>query len=157
MFGKVLSISDDLMWRYYELLSFQSLDVIAKLKAEVESGNTHPKKAKVDLAKEIIARFHSDKEAEKAEEEFNQVFAKKELPDEIEEFKISLKDGGVGLLEIMTQAGLTKSNGEARRLVQQGGVKIDQEKVTDVNMSFGSSAAFIIQAGKRKFKKVLIG
>lgn len=156
IFGKILSISDDLMWRYYELLSFRPMSEIEKLKKDVSSGNFHPKAAKVILAKEIVARFHSVEAAENAQNEFNQVFAHKQLPDDLEEFAIRLKGEGVGLLDLLTQSGMTTSNSEARRLVSQGGVKINQEKVTDPKLTLTESGEFIIQAGKRRFKKIVV-
>lgn len=157
MFGKVLSITDDLMWRYYELLSFQPMSEIRRLKANVAQGLVHPKKAKVDLAKEIVARFHDATQAELAEKEFEEIFAHKGLPDEIEEFRQTLPEaGGLGLFVLMTQAGLTKSNGEARRLLDQGGVKINQQKVSDPQFHFTKAGEYLIQAGKRRFVKVIL-
>ena len=153
MFGKVLSIDDKLMWRYYELLSFRPMDEIQQFQKDVELGQLHPKKAKVMLAKEIVSRFHGDKGAEQAEAHFEKVFANKGVPDEIESFEIQSGGEAVALLKALTQAGLTKSNGEARRLVQQGGVRLNQEKVSDttVNLPAGEN---LLQVGKRKFKKI---
>lgn len=151
MFGKILSIPDDLMWRYYELLSFRPLNEIETLKKDCASGQLNPKNAKVALAKEIVARFHDVQAADHAEEEFNQVFAKKGLPDDIPEVSLSLPATGLGLLEIMTQTGLTVSNGEARRLIAQGGVRVNQEKVSDAKIIFSKKERVLIQAGKRKF------
>lgn len=156
MFGKVLSISDELMWRYYELLSFRPMSEIEAFKKQMESGDLHPKAAKVMLAKEIVARFHSEDAANKAEQDFQQIFAKKEVPDEIEEFQLSLADGDHGLLAVMTNAGMTKSNGEARRMIEQGGVKLNQEKVTDTKLHFELAGEYILQVGKRKFKKIIV-
>ena len=153
MFGKILSISDELMWRYYELLSFEPFEKIQNLKKDVEVGVVHPKKAKVDLAKEIISRFHGEKAAVQAEREFEEIFVKKGLPDEIAEFEIALGKG-VGLLDAMTKSGLVKSNSEARRLVEQGGVKINQEKVINPKHVFEKKGTFLIQAGKRRFMNV---
>lgn len=155
MFGKVLSITDELMWRYYELLSFRSRAEIVQLKAAVAKGGVHPKKAKVDLAREIVARFYDAAHAEHAEKEFDEVFAHKGLPDEIGEFHLGLPAEGVSLFVVMTQAGLTKSNGEARRLLEQGGVKIDQQKVNDIKFHFTKTGEYLIQAGKRRFVKVI--
>lgn len=155
IFGKTLSISDDLMWRYYELLSFKPMSEIQALKKTVESGNLHPKTAKVNLAKELVARFYDEKTAERAEKEFQEVFANKGIPEDIPEYQMKLEDDGLGLLGVMTQIKLTKSNGEARRLVQQGGVKINQEKMTDPQFKFTESGEYLIQAGKRRFAKVI--
>lgn len=156
MFGKVLSISDDLMWRYYELLSFRPMSEIEDFKKQMAFGDLHPKAAKVMLAKEIVARFHSQDAANKAEQDFQQIFAKKEVPDDIEEFQLSLSEGDHGLLAVMTNAGMTKSNGEARRMIEQGGVKLNQEKVTDTKLHFELAGEYILQVGKRKFKKIIV-
>lgn len=155
MFGKMLSITDVLMWRYYELLSFRSNADIAALKKGVANGSLHPKKVKIDLAKEIVARFHGADAAQQAEAEFEQVFANKELPDEMQELKLNAAEEA-GLLVVMTQAGLTQSNGEARRLVAQGGVKINQEKISDAQFKFATPGEFVIQAGKRRFLKIVV-
>ena len=154
MFGKILSITDDLMWRYYELLSFKSLAEIRKLKSDVDSGTVHPKAAKVGLAKEIVTRFHCANTANQAEAEFNTIFAKGGVPDDITEVSVTLPPDGIGLLELMTKTGLTASNGEARRLIVQGGVRIDQEKIEDVKHCFCAKSKFLLQAGKRKFLRV---
>lgn len=156
IFGKVLSITDELMWRYYELLSFQSLAEIAALKKAVADGLVHPKNAKVDLAKELVARFYNQEAAERAEAEFNEVFAKKGLPDDIGTFEIELPAGGVGILELLSKSGLVKSNSEARRLIEQGGVKIDQEKFTDAKAVFNNAGKYLVQAGKRQFKYIVL-
>ena len=156
MFGKILSIADDLMWKYYELLSFKPWNDILKMKASVQNGSFHPKAAKVELAKEIVARFHGAAAAKQAEEKFDLVFAKKELPDEIEEYRIPIKGSALGLLGVMCLSGLTKSNTEARTLVNQGGVKVNQEKVTDTKMAFYARGEYVIQAGKRNFRKIII-
>lgn len=154
MFGKILSVSDDLMWRYYGLLSFLPMDEIKKLKIDVAQGQVHPKAAKISLAKEIVTRFHGAKQADDAEKEFEKVFADKGLPQDIAEQSLPLPKEGLGLLQAMTGAELTKSNSEARRLVEQGGVKIDGEKVMDAKFVFLKKGTFLIQAGKRRFKKV---
>lgn len=154
IFGKTLSVSDDMMWRYYELLSFRPMDEIKKLKASVEAGETHPKVAKVALAKEFVARFYDDAAADQAEKEFEEVFAKKGIPDDIEEFTCELPGDGIGITQLLTQAGLTKSNGEARRMIQQGAVKIDQEKFSDEKHFFKEAGEHLFQVGKRRFKRV---
>lgn len=156
MFGKILSIGDVLMWHYFELLSFKAVGDVKRLRQEVEAGRLNPKLAKVELAKEIVARFHSEQAALAAADQFDKVFAHKGLPDEIEECKIKLGKEPLGLLDIMTKAGLTQSNGEARRLIEQGGVQISQKKVTDTRLSFDAKQDFIIQVGKRRFKRVIL-
>ncbi|MEP7147517.1 MAG: tyrosine--tRNA ligase [Acidobacteriota bacterium] len=153
MFGKIMSISDDLMWRYYELLTDTTVDDINVLKFKCESGGENPRDLKVALAKSVIADFHSNESAEKAEEEFNRRFVKKEIPDEIEERKVSA--GSYALAQLLSDVGMVGSKGEARRLVQQGGVKVDGEKVEQANQNVViDSKGVLIQVGKLKFLKV---
>lgn len=156
MFGKILSITDELMWRYYELLSFCGMVEIQELRKNVAAGKTHPKQAKVMLAKEIVARFHGASAANQAETEFEKVFAHKGVPDDLETVTVSLPTEGLGLLELLTKSGLTQSNTEARKMVEQGGVKIDQKKVEDAKMRITKADEFVLQVGKRKFKKVIV-
>lgn len=156
IFGKILSITDDLMWRYFELLSFKSTEEIKSLRDQVAAGGVHPKSAKVMLAKEIVARFHTQDAARAAETEFNEVFAKKGIPDDVPECELQLADGGIGILEMLTRAGLTKSNSDARRLIEQGGLKIDQEKFTDAKAHFTLPRKMLVQAGKRQFKSIIL-
>ncbi len=156
MFGKLLSITDELMWRYFELLSFKPMPEIEALKSSVLKEGLNPKEAKVLLAKEIITRFHNEQAAEQAERDFNQIFAKKELPDDIDVFEYSLSNGPVTLIDLIMTAGMTASKGEARRLIAQDGIKVNQEKISDEKLSFDSPCEFIVQVGKRKFKKMLL-
>ncbi|HSI88793.1 MAG TPA: S4 domain-containing protein, partial [Pyrinomonadaceae bacterium] len=153
MFGKVMSISDELMWRYYELLTDLAPEEIAALKSRCESGEENPRNIKVRLAKLIISDFHSERDANAAEEEFTRRFVQKEVPDEIEEKTVS--PGTHRLPDLLAETGLASSKGEAKRLIEQGGVKINGEKVSnsaaDINVS---SVAILIQVGKRKFLKV---
>lgn len=153
IFGKVLSISDTLMWRYYELLSDRTLSEIATMKKEVEAGTLHPKTAKVNLAKEMVARFHSQKQADAAAEEFESVFKSGQVPDDIETFSMP-KSEKISLLSVLTQSGLTASNGEGRRLIAGGGVKINQDKVLEVALELKAEGEYIVQVGKRKFKRI---
>ncbi len=153
MFGKILSISDDLMWRYFELLSFRPMTEIKQMQSDVHANSLHPKAAKVLLAKEIVARFHGVEAADSAEREFAEVFANKGVPDDVVEFSVVL---GTGLLEAMVSAGLTASNGEGRRLLTQGGVKVNQEKVGDFQYTFSTTGEFLVQAGKRRFAKIIV-
>jgi len=150
MFGKILSISDDLMWDYYNLLSAKSLDDIAELKKKVEKGEIHPKKAKVELAKEIITLYHSKKEADEAEAEFEKVFSKKELPTDIEEVDISEKSQ---LIDLMVENDMASSKSEAKRLMKQGGVSVNDEKISDIAYEISGPGDYIVKVGKRKFKK----
>lgn len=151
MFGKLMSISDTLMWRYFELLSFRSLDEIAKLKAECKSGR-NPRDAKVMLAQEIVARFHSARAAEEALADFNNR-ARGGIPDEIPEVALSGAPLGIGAL--LKQAGLVPSSSEAMRMVEQGGVKIDGATVADKGLKLGAGS-FVVQVGKRKFARVVL-
>lgn len=155
IYGKVMSITDSLMWRYFELVSDRNLDEIKLLKGEVESGRRHPKEVKSSLAREIVARFHSKKMADDVEAEFNRIFKEKGNPDQIEEIRLSKGDKKEGLVPLMTQVGLAKSNGEARRLILQGGVRMNQQKVADPHMTVDSQGEYLIQVGKRTFKKLV--
>lgn len=154
MFGKIMSISDDLMWRYFELLTDLSAHEIIPLRTKCETGEENPRNVKVNLAKLIIKDFHSVSEATQAEEEFNRRFVKKEIPDDVEE--MILDSQTYKLAELLVQTNLAASKGEARRLVEQGGVKIDGEKVSNVQAEvvLNSEKSFMIQVGKRKFLKV---
>ncbi len=151
MFGKVMSISDELMWDWYDLLSFRPLTEIAQLKQEVENG-CNPRDIKVLLAKEIIARFHSEADAEAAEQEFINRFQKGAMPEEMPELTF---EGEMGLANLLKEAGLVASTSEANRMVQQGGVKIDGEKVEDAKLVIKASTA-VYQVGKRKFARVTV-
>jgi len=152
MFGKVLSISDDLMWRYYELLSDKSLDEIALLQKGVEEQTLHPKKVKEDLALEITSRFHSAQEAQNAKAEFEKVHAKSQIPTDITEFSV---DGPIWICKALVDCGIEPSTSQARRDIKQGGVRIDQEKVLDDKLQL-TSGAYLLQVGKRKFAKLKV-
>jgi len=152
MFGKVLSISDELMWRYYELLSTKSLEEIAALQSAVKDGVAHPKKVKEDLALEITARFHSADAAQNAKAEFEKVHAQSQVPSDIAEYSC---DGDVWIAKALVDCGMEPSTSQARRDIKQGGVKIDQQKVTDVDMQL-SSGEYLLQVGKRKFAKLKV-
>src|SRR5437588_10989959 len=131
MFGKVMSISDDLMWRYYELCADLRTEEIAALRASAERGERNPRDIKVELAKRIIKDFHSAEDAKHAEEEFNRIFRNKEAPTEVEERII--KAERIALTHLLVELGLAASNAEARRLIEQGGVSVDGERCTVVN------------------------
>ena len=152
MFGKVLSISDDLMWRYFELLSTKSLDEIAELKKGVEDGSLHPKKVKEDLALEITARFHSKELADEAKAEFEKVHAKSQIPTDIAEFSC---DGEVWIAKALVDCNIEPSTSQARRDIKQGAVKINQKKISDMQLQL-SSGEYILQVGKRKFAKLKV-
>ena len=151
MFGKIMSISDDLMWDWYNLLSFRPLAEIAQLKEDVANGK-NPRDVKILLAKEIIARFHDDAAADAAEQEFINRFQKGAMPDEMPEFTL---EGEIGLANLLKEVGLVATTSEANRMVQQGGVKIDGEKVEDAKLVITASTA-VYQVGKRKFAKVTV-
>ena len=155
MFAKVLSISDVLMWRWYMLLSFKSEVAIAALKAEVEGGR-NPKDAKVALAKEITARFHSVADADRAEQDFINR-SKGGVPDEIAELTLPLGEGGapVGIGALLKMAGLAASSGEGNRLIDGGGVRVDSSVVSDKGLKL-ASGTYVVQVGKRKFARVTL-
>jgi len=152
MFGKVLSISDELMWRYYELLSSKSLDEIEQLKSGVEDGSLHPKKVKEDLALEITARFHSEELANTAKDEFDKVHSKSQIPTDIEEFS---SDGEIWIAQALVDCNIEPSTSQARRDIKQGAVKINQEKISDIQLQL-QTGEYILQVGKRKFAKLKV-
>lgn len=152
MFGKIMSISDELMWRYYELLTDVRADEINALRLKCESGAENPRNIKVDLAKRIIKDFHSQQAAQEAEDEFNRRFVQKEIPDEIEETNIA--SGRYNLAELLTNTNLAASKKEAKRLIEQGGVKINGEKAANTNAEIELKDGILLQVGKRKFLKV---
>ena len=155
MFGKLMSISDELMWRYYELLSFRPLDEIARLRRECADGR-NPRDAKVELAQEIVARFHSREAAETALAEFESRFRDHAMPESMPE--VTLHSGGKGLAlpQLCKQAGLTASTSEAMRLIEQRGLKLDGEVVSDKSLVVAPGTTVVVQAGKRKFARVTI-
>ena len=157
IFGKVMSISDGLMLRYYELLSDQSLAAIEKLKAGLADGSLHPMAAKKALGRELVDRFHGAGQGQQAEESFVKRFKENEIPDEMPQISYTVADCPVLLVRALTEAGLTKSNGEARRSIDQGGVKLNNEKVSNVNLELTAAGEYIVQIGKRRFARIVIG
>ncbi|EOV0143169.1 tyrosine--tRNA ligase [Vibrio vulnificus] len=151
MFGKIMSISDDLMWSYYELLSFRPLEELAQFKADVAAGK-NPRDIKVLLAKEIIARFHSEADADAAEQEFVNRFAKNQIPDEMPEFTFAV---GTPMANLLKEAELCSSTSEAMRMVKQGAAKMDGEKVEDAKAE-PCVGTYVFQVGKRKFARITI-
>ncbi|AOW83407.1 tyrosine--tRNA ligase [Vibrio mimicus] len=151
MFGKIMSISDDLMWSYYELLSFRPLEEIAQFKADVANG-TNPRDIKILLAKEIIARFHTEADADAAEQEFINRFQKGAMPEEMPEFEF---DSGIAISNLLKDAGLVASTSDALRMIKQGAVKLDGEKLEDAKLVPACGTA-VYQVGKRKFARVTI-
>ena len=155
IFGKVMSISDDLMWRYYELLSFRPTSEIQQFQEEVKAGR-NPRDIKVALAQELVARFHSQAAAVEALADFEARFRQGALPDDMPELDIATENGQIGLAQLLKQANLTASTSEAMRMVGQGGVKIDGEKVEDKTLLLKSGVTVVLQVGKRKFARVTL-
>ncbi len=155
MFGKLMSISDDLMWRYFEVLSFRSLEEIATLKQEVADG-MNPRDAKFELGMEIVARFHDDAAATGARDEFIARFQQGAMPDEIPEKTLASKDGQLGIAYLLKAAGLVGSTSEAFRMIEQGAVRIDGERVADRALQVEAGSTNIFQVGKRKFARVTL-
>ncbi len=151
MFGKIMSVSDDLMWRYLELLSFESLETIESWKTEVDNGE-NPRNIKFRLADEIITRFHSKEAAQQAQQNFINRFSKNQVPDEMDEFSF---DQGIKIANLLKEAGLVNSTSDAFRMIKQGAAKIDGEKITDRNLEPNAGKA-VYQVGKRKFARVTI-
>ncbi|MGH8278220.1 MAG: tyrosine--tRNA ligase [Gammaproteobacteria bacterium] len=152
MVGKLMSISDTLMWRYFELLSFRPLAEIEKFKREVAVG-ANPRDIKFLLAEEIVARFHDDGAARAAHAQFVARFQQGALPEDMPEFEIRV-ERNVGVAALLTQCGLTASNSEANRLIEQGGVRIDGVKISDRNLKLAAGTICVVQAGKRRFARV---
>ena len=155
MFGKLMSVSDELMWRYLELLSFESMATITKWREEVAQGR-NPRDIKVLLAQEMVTRFHSRRAAEDALTEFEARFKKGELPADMPEVSVTSADGGIGIAHLLKQAGLVDSTSEALRMIQQGAVKLDGARVDDKALQLKAGAVVVAQVGKRKFGKVTI-
>lgn len=153
MFGKVMSISDDLMWRYYDLLSFKPKNEIEAIKQKVEAG-LNPRDTKIDLAKELITRFHSEQDAEAAHQDFILRFQKKAIPDEMPEFEFALPSEGLMIANVLKDASLVSSTSEAMRMIKQGAVKIDGEKVVDSKLVLKEPTEAAYQVGKRKFARI---
>jgi tyrosyl-tRNA synthetase len=155
IFGKLMSISDELMWRYIELLSFEPLSAVAKWKAEVAAG-ANPRDVKARFAREIVARFHGAEAARGAEEDFEQRFREREAPNEMPEVSIKAPTGGILIAPLLKQAGLTPSTSEAQRMIEQGGVKLDGEKVSDKTLKIQTGTTVVAQVGKRKFARIRV-
>ena len=150
IFGKLMSISDDLMWRYVELLSFEPPATIAQWKKD------HPREVKARFAKEIVARFHSREAATRAEEDFESRFREGEMPSEMPELRLSAPTGGIAIVQLLKLANLTPSTSEAQRMIEQGGVKLDGERVSDKALKIPAGRTVIAQVGKRKFARITV-
>jgi tyrosyl-tRNA synthetase len=154
IFGKIMSVSDELMIRYYELLSDMTLEELSQLKAGLKGGSVHPMEAKKRLGREMVERYHGSAAAGQAEENFVRRFRDNQTPEDMPEIVLSPEEDKTLLCRVLAQADLVKSNSEGRRAIQQGGVKINGEKVSDENMELECRGEFIIQVGKRRFAKV---
>jgi tyrosyl-tRNA synthetase len=155
MFGKLMSISDELMWRYIELLSFEPMGAINTLREEVNQGR-NPRDVKVGFAQEIVARFHSNRDAEAALLDFEARFRRGAIPDHMLEKILHAEKDGLPIAQLLKQAGLTASTTEALRLIEQGGIKLNGEKISDKTIKLSPGQTAIVQVGKRKFAKVTI-
>lgn len=153
IFGKLMSVSDELMWRYFELLSFRSSEEITRFKQEVSDGR-NPRDVKVLLAQEIVQRFHSRQEAENALTDFEARFRQGAIPEDIEEVRIACGTENMPIAQVLKQAGLTGSTSEALRMIEQGGVRLDGEKVSDRALSLKPGTTVVLQVGKRKFARI---
>ena len=155
IFGKLMSISDELMWRYIELLSFESLQTVEKWKQEVAAGR-NPRDIKVAFAQEIVTRFHDAAAAARALADFEARFRQGALPEDLPEVKIAAEEGGLPLTQALKQAHLTASTSEAIRMIEQGGVKLDGERVSDRGLKLAKGTVAVVQVGKRKFARITV-
>ena len=157
IFGKIMSISDELMLRYYELLSDMSLAELEQLKGDLKNGAAHPMEVKKRLGREMVSRYHGNKAADEAEANFVKRFRDNQMPDEMISITLSAAGEKILLGKVLAEAGLVKSNSEGRRAIQQGGVKVNGEKITDDNLELVCMGEYVLQVGKRRFAKVLFG
>jgi tyrosyl-tRNA synthetase len=155
IFGKLMSVSDELMWRYIELLSFESPATVRKWKNGVAAG-ANPREVKVRFAKEIVARFHGGPAAETAQADFDQRFREGVLPENMPEGAVNAPTGGILIAHLLKQAGLTPSTSEAQRMIEQGGVKVNGERLSDWSTRFSAGEVLVVQVGKRKFARITV-
>ena len=155
MFGKLMSVSDELMWRYIELLSFESLETVAKWKREITAGG-NPRDVKVRFAQEIVARFHDRRAAEAALDDFEARFRHGGVPDDLAEQVIDVPADGAPIVQVLKSSGVCPSTSEAHRMIEQGGVRVNGEKVSDKALRLDAGATYVLQVGKRKFAKVVL-
>ncbi len=155
IFGKLMSISDDLMWRYIELLSFEPMSAVRRWREEVKGGR-NPKEVKVAFAREIVARFHGPAAAEDAQAAFEARFQRGETPTDLPELSVPCGGDSMALVQVLKQAALTPSVSEAQRMIEQGGVKLDGEKVSDKGLKLARGAVVVVQVGKRKFARITL-
>ena len=156
MFGKLMSVSDELMMRYYALLTDITPEALTRLKNDLASGAQHPRQVKEDLAKAMVARYHSQAAADHEAQEFIRVLRARELPEEIEAVTLTISEPNLWLARLMVDAGLAAGTSEARRLITQGGVQVDGEKVTDANLALAPGKTYLLKVGKRRFKRVTL-
>ena len=155
IYGKTLSIPDNLIYTYFLLTTDVTFEKLEEIKTILEDGKSNPRDVKRELARTLVRLYHDEDAARKAEEEFDRVFIKKDIPDDIRELTLDMANGGFGVVDLMIEASLVSSKSEARRLIQQGGVKVDNEKIADVNERVRKNDPFIVQVGKRKFIKIV--
>jgi tyrosyl-tRNA synthetase len=155
-FGKVMSISDDMMFRYYELVTDRSMAEIQVLRQEVASGKRHPMEAKADLAVQIITDYHGAAAAEGARDEFNRVFRKREIPEDIETKKLSIGSGPIRLVKVLASVNLAPSNAEAQRLIESGAVHMNDQRITDVKAELSKPGEYLFKVGKRRFLRLIV-
>lgn len=156
MYGKIMSIPDNLILKYFTLVTDYSLARLEEVKRRLNDGQTNPMVLKKELARAIIKMYHSESAARQAEQNFEQIFSKKEIPDDIEEIIIPSSDLPKPLVKLLTECGAVSSNGEARRLIQQGGVRINDEKINDINYAIQNKGEYITKVGKRRFFKFIV-
>ena len=154
-FGKVMSVSDDLMFRYYELLTDVPMPELKKLRAEIASGGRHPMDVKADLAVQIITQYHGASAAAAAREEFNRVFRKREVPEDIETKEVSIAAGPLRLTKLLATLNLASSASDAQRLIESGAVHMNEQRVTDPKAQISSPGEYLFKVGKRRFLKVV--
>jgi tyrosyl-tRNA synthetase len=157
MYGKLMSVPDDKLHKYYTLLSARSISDIEAIFTRMNAGEVNPKVVKSDFASEIVERFHSKEAAEGAIQHFESVFSKKQIPDEIPEYSHPVQDGKIWLPELLKSLGFVKSSSEGKRMVGQGAVRIDGEQAKEETISVGAGDQFVLQCGKRKFSKIIVG
>jgi tyrosyl-tRNA synthetase len=155
IFGKLMSISDDLMWRYIELLSFEPMETVQRWKRDVDGG-LNPRDVKVRLAREIVTRFHSARDAERAQADFEARFREGALPEDMPEVTVSSGGRPMAIAQVLKASGLTASTSEALRMIEQGGIRVDGEKVSDKSAQIAPGSAVVLQVGKRKFARVTV-
>jgi tyrosyl-tRNA synthetase len=155
IYGKTLSIHDNFIYEYFELLTNVSRAELTRIKAALQDQSQNPRDLKRQLARELVTLYYSQEEAIKAEQEFDKIFVKKDIPDDIREFTLDTADPIIWIVKLMTASGLASSNSDAKRLIQEGGVSIDGERVTDIDLELSLDTAFVLKVGKRRFVKII--